>query len=105
MDSASRGRSGANGALWAENATEDYVFTHADRVVHHRAQEIAEINAETPRPRAERTDMLLHWHGNDVVVVTYEFIVPHSRATDVWIREAGRWKLASAQVTLIVVAK
>lgn len=77
------------------------MFTHSGGQVHHRDEEIAEINASNPRPPSQREDVRLHWYGDGLVIVTSKFQGQAVRAMDVWIKQDGRWKIAAAQSTPI----
>jgi len=71
-------------------------------VVHNRVEEIAEINASKPRPSlSAREDERFHFYGSDVVIVTSKFQGQATRATDVFVRQNGHWRIASAQWTPI----
>jgi uncharacterized protein DUF4440 len=97
-------RAAADGNGWSRYVTDEFVVIHPDGRIHHRAEEIAELNAAKPTPVLVRQAERFHWYADHTVVYSSDFIAVSGqpvRAIEVWIRQDSSWKIAAAQVTRI----
>jgi Domain of unknown function (DUF4440) len=105
MDSIDAARAAGDGSRWSSFAAEEYVVTHPDGRVHHRSEEAAEITAAGPAASAfTREAVRLHRYGDHIIIITSRFYGRSgqaSQASDVWVRQGGRWMIAAAQLTPI----
>jgi hypothetical protein len=101
IDALYRARESRDGEAWGRHVAPDYLVTHPDGRVHNRSEEMAEISASGQGQRPVIEDERFRTYGNVVIYTVMRNRA--TRATDVWVKINGEWKIVSAQGSTIAV--
>ena len=89
---------------WSRYTADDYLLTTEAGTVRTKADQLASMrrNPASPAKRGSRREEAVHRYGDTVIFgLLVDSQAGPRREMHVWVKEAGHWKVAAVQVTLV----
>jgi hypothetical protein len=102
MDARNAALAAGDEQTWARYTTDDFINTNADGVVVTKTQRMAAIKGtKSTAPSAKVTEERFRTYGDTVIQTWRAEQQPPVRYTQVWVRQAGVWKVATVHLARI----